>query len=67
MSRYPKWLFVLVPLLVILHLNVWMWDADVIVLGFPVNLLYHAGLSVLLSFVMWLIILKAWPSYLDKD
>ena len=42
-------------------------DADVIVLGFPVNLLYHAVLSVLLSFVMWLIILKAWPSYLDKD
>ncbi len=67
MPRYPKWLFVLIPVLVILHLNVWMWDEDAIVLGFPVNLLYHAVLSVLLSLVMWLVIRRAWPSYLDED
>ena len=51
----------------ILHLNYWLWDHDGIVMGLPVNFLYHVLLSLLLSGVMLLLVRGAWPDYLDDE
>lgn len=64
---YPAWLWSLLPLLLILYFNYWMWDDSAIVLGFPTNLLYHILLSLALSPVMLLVVRRAWPRFLDKD
>ncbi len=50
-----------------LHLNYWMWDDPRILLGLPANLLYHVVLSLLLSLVMFVLVHRAWPRYLDED
>ncbi len=52
---------------VFLHLNYWMWDDARIVLGFPANLLYHVVLSLALSLVLFVLVRRAWPRYLDED
>ena len=52
MVRYPKWLFALVLGLIAAHLNYWMWHDARLVLGLPVNLLYHILLCVALGFIM---------------
>lgn len=63
----PKKLVWLVPLFLLLHLNYWMWDETRVVWGFPVNLLYHVALSLLLSLVMALLVTRGWPRYLDEN
>jgi hypothetical protein len=55
------------PLFVALHLNYWMWEDGRIVLGLPANLLYHVVLSLVLSLVLFVLVLRAWPRYLDED
>jgi hypothetical protein len=52
---------------VAVHLNYWMWDDARIVLGLPANLLYHVVLSLVLSAVLFLLVRRAWPRYLDED
>jgi hypothetical protein len=52
---------------VALHLNYWMWDDARIVLGLPANLLYHVVFSLFLSLVLFVLVLRAWPRYLDED
>jgi membrane protein implicated in regulation of membrane protease activity len=52
---------------VFLHLNYWMWDDARIVLGLPANLLYHVVLSLALSLVLFVLVRRAWPRYLDED
>jgi len=52
---------------VALHLNYWMWDDARLFLGLPANLLYHVVLSLFLSLVMFVLVLGAWPRYLDED
>ncbi len=52
---------------VFLHLNYWMWDDARIVLGLPANLLYHVALSLVLSLVLFVLVRRAWPRYLDED
>lgn len=64
---YPAWVFWLLPLLVGLHLNFWMWHEADIVLGFPVNLLYHVALCLFLAILMLSVVNRAWPRYLDDD
>ena len=56
----------LIPILVVLFENVWLWDDDRIILGLPVNLLYHIGFCVLVAAVMLVVVRRAWPRYLDK-
>ncbi len=53
--------------LVGLHLNYWMWDDARIVLGLPLNLLYHVVLSLVLSVLLFVLVNGAWPRYLDED
>jgi membrane protein implicated in regulation of membrane protease activity len=52
---------------VFVHLNYWMWDDALIVLGLPANLLYHVVLCLVLSLVLTVLVRRAWPRYLDED
>ncbi len=61
------WFLVLAPSLVLLHQGSWFWSDARLVLGLPVNLFYHLILSLLLSAIMIVVVLLAWPRYLDKD
>ena len=56
----------LIPILVVLFENVWLWDNDSLILGLPVNLLYHIGFCVVVAAVMLVVVRRAWPRYLDK-
>lgn len=56
----------LIPILVVLFENFWLWDNDRLILGLPVNLLYHIGFCVLVAAVMLVVVKRAWPRYLDK-
>ncbi len=67
MVAYPKWLAALVFGVVVVYLNYWMWDDSRIVLGLPVNLLYHVVLSVCLAPIMVVVVRRAWPRYLSDD
>lgn len=53
--------------LLILFFNFWMWDNDTLVLGLPINLLYHIGLCVVASVVMRGVVRWAWPHDLDEE
>ena len=53
--------------LVAAYLNYWMWDDGRIVLGFPVNMLYHIVLSVVASATMLVLVRRAWPDDLGKS
>ena len=64
---YPRWVFVLFAVLALFHQNPWLWADDRLVLGLPVNLLYHVVLSLFVSMAMVSLILCAWPKYLDKE
>ncbi len=57
----------MVLLLLLLHQNYWMWGADRIVLGLPVNLLYHLGLCLLMPLVMLLVLRNAADELSDRD
>lgn len=67
MDGYPKWLAALVAGVIVVYLNYWMWDDARIVLGLPVNLLYHVVLSVALAPIMVGVVRRAWPRYLSDD
>ena len=67
MAHYPKWLPLLMFGLIFIHLNYWMWDDGRIVLGFPVNLLYHVVFSLLLYPLMLFVVKRAWPRYLGDE
>ncbi len=66
-SSYPIWFLILVPFLVLIHQGSWLWNDARLVLGFPVNLFYHAVLSLSLCPLMLVVVRFAWPHYLDKD
>lgn len=61
------WMWLLGPALLALHLNYWMWDETRLVLGLPANLFYHLMLSLVVSVVMFVVVRRAWPAYLDRD
>lgn len=65
--RYPRWVLGLVPVLVVAHLNYWMWNDARLLWGFPPNLLYHLIFSFVLSIVMMLLVRYGWPGYLDDE
>lgn len=67
MAGYPKWLALVVFVVVAAFLNYWMWDDSRVVLGMPVNLLYHVVLSVCLTPIMVAVVRRAWPRYLSDD
>ncbi|MDE2700642.1 MAG: DUF3311 domain-containing protein [Gemmatimonadetes bacterium] len=68
MSRQTKiWPLSVLLVLLILFFNIWMWDNDTLILGLPINLLYHIGLCVLTTLCMLVIVRLAWPHHLDME
>ena len=68
MSQQTKiWPLSVLLVLLILFFNIWMWDNDTLVLGVPINLLYHIGLCVLTTLCMLVIVRLAWPHHLDME
>ncbi len=63
----PMIIVMMVIALIILHQDNWMWDNDTLVGGFmPIQLLYHAGIS-LAAGITWFTATKiAWPSELES-
>ncbi len=68
MSEKTKiWPLSILFLLLILFFNFWMWDNNALILGMPINLLYHIGLCVLTTLSMLVIVRLAWPHHLDEE
>ena len=66
-GHFPRWVLVVIPVFFVLHLNVWMWDSERLILGWPVNLAYHVGLTVAVTAVMIVLVRRAWPASLEED
>ena len=64
---YPRWLFVVLCVAVLLHLNYWLWGTDRLVLGLPINLFYHVLLTLALSVVMGTLARRGWPAFLEDE
>ena len=66
-QKTKVWPLGLLLVLLILFENFWMWDNDALVLGLPINLLYHMGLCILTTLVMVVVVKWAWPHHLDEE
>ena len=55
--------------LYLFHQDFWFWrTAHPMAFGFlPIGLFYHAGYTVAVSVLMWLLVKYAWPSHLETD
>jgi len=62
-----RWLPLVILLLTLLHHNSWMWGSDRIVFGFPVNLVYHGLLCLLMPAVVAAVVLRLWTVWLDRE
>lgn len=56
MGSEPRRAFLLLPPLLILHQNYWMWDDASLIAGLPVNLAYHVLLCLLMPVLMLCVI-----------
>jgi len=65
-NHHPRWVLLLIPILVLVFANFWLWESDSLIFGLPVNLLYHIGFCVLVAAVILVVDKRAWPPYLDK-
>ncbi len=64
---FPLWPLGLLLVLSAAYWNVWMWSDSRLVLGVPVNLLYHLGLCVATAIIMAGVLRQAWPPDADED
>jgi hypothetical protein len=63
-----RWLvYLAVPILYLLHQDVWNWDNRNLVLGLPVGLAYHVGFCVAASVLMFCLVRFAWPAHLEVE
>jgi hypothetical protein len=60
-------LFAAVAVAIVVHLNYWLWGSDRIVMGLPINLLYHLVLTLLLAVAMVVLVRRHWPAYLNDE
>ncbi len=68
MSQQTKiWPLGVLLILLILFFNFWMWDNNALILGLPINLLYHIVMCILTSLSMLVIVRLAWPHHLDAE
>lgn len=58
--------WILVLLLILAHQDTWNWSDDRLVLGMPIGLTYHIGLSIATSLVWAFVCYFAWPKDLDE-
>lgn len=57
-SLRPLWLMLV---LIIAYSNVWMWNSDSLVMGVPVNLLYHVVLCLITTVAIPIVLRGVWP------
>ncbi|HSR52384.1 MAG TPA: DUF3311 domain-containing protein [Acidobacteriota bacterium] len=60
-------LYLLLPLLYLLHNDFWWWNDSFLFLGLPIGLSYHLLFCLAVSVVMWLMVRHAWPHDLQED
>lgn len=59
----PRFLLLLIAVLLVLHQDNWLWANDTLVFGFmPMGLFYHACISLAAAFVWFLATKFCWPS-----
>jgi len=66
-NPYPAPLFGAIGAAIVLHLNYWLWDADRLVMGLPINLFYHLVLTLALALSMSALVRRYWPAFLDAE
>jgi hypothetical protein len=64
-SGWRKPLYAALVLLYLLHNDLWNWNDPTLVFGLPVGLVYHIGFAVATSIVLSLLVIYAWPDYLE--
>ena len=60
-------LYVALAGLYLLHNDLFLWNDDCLIAGFPSGLLYHAAYCMAASVLMFLMVRFAWPSDLNVD
>ncbi len=58
----PSRALILLAGLLALHQNYWMWDDTRVLLGLPVNLLFHAALCLLMPVLMYRVLRTGGPA-----
>jgi len=48
-----------------LHNDIWLWNDSHLILGIPIGLFYHILFCFAASLLMILLVVYAWPRYLD--
>ncbi|HKY31877.1 MAG TPA: DUF3311 domain-containing protein [Candidatus Polarisedimenticolia bacterium] len=54
-----------VPLLLLLHNDVWLWGDRRMLLGLPIGMTYHVLYCLAAAGVMTMLVLFAWPAHLE--
>ena len=65
-SRARPWLYLLLPLLYLLHNDLWFWHDGRILFELPIGLFYHVGFCFAAALMMWLLVSYAWPPVVDQ-
>jgi hypothetical protein len=59
-------LYVALAGLYLLHNDLFLWNDECLIAGFPSGLVYHAGYCLAASLLMFLLVRFAWPAELDS-
>lgn len=60
-----KLIYALLPVLYLLHNDLWLWDDATLIAGLPVGLVYHIGFCFAASITLYLLVTRAWPEHLE--
>ena len=59
--RWATLLYAALAALYLLHNDLWLWNDSRLWLGLPAGLVYHIGFCVVVSAVLGLMVVYAWP------
>jgi hypothetical protein len=62
-----KGLYFALFLLFLLHNDLFLWNDECLIWGFPSGLLYHVAFCLVTSAVMLLLVKYAWPEHLEVE
>jgi hypothetical protein len=60
-----KLICALLPVLYLLHNDLWLWNDATLIAGLPVGLVYHIGFCFAASLTLYLLVTRAWPTHLE--